>query len=408
LLTVRSRWRAAVLLSIDQLVAWGALYYAYSIVSLPIARELHVSRVWVGAACSGALLVSGLLAPRVGRALDLYGARSVMIAGAIIGAIALAGIAIAPTLGALMAAFAALGLAQALGLYDAAFAGIVDYFDDPAERARAMVLLTIVGGLASVVFLPLLRAGVAQWGWRAVIAALAAMFLAVVLPLRIALPRSRITTRAPASEPRPSRAMTWLSVAFALHAFVSAGISTSIVWYLATRGETFEAAAWLAALAGGSQIPARIVLPAFLRSVNVELRVPMWLALQALAILVIVIAPRDVSWAGLVVLGAANGMMTIERPAIVLAWFGSARFGARSSTITSMSTIARAVGPFAIELAMGSAGYAVLACVMLLASVIAIVAVRRRRLDRSPSSGDRRPGNGKHSIGGARKPLHDR
>jgi MFS family permease len=377
------RWRAAVLLAIDQLVAWGALYYAYAIVSEPIARELGVSRAWIGGACSGALVVSAVVAPRVGRALDLHGARSVLIAGALVGGVALAAIAIAPTLGSLVAAFALLGLAQSLGLYDAAFAGLVDYFGDARERARAMVLLTIVGGLASVVFLPLLRAWVEQWGWRSGIAALAGTFVAVALPLRLALPRARTSSRRPRGDepPRTSRALTLLSAAFALHAFASTALSASIVWYLTARGETFEAAAWLAALVGASQIPARVAMPPFLRSVSIEHRVPAWLALQAMAVVAIVLAPREASWVGLVVFGAANGMMTLERPAIVLAWFGTTHFGARSARMASTTALARAIGPFAIEAvtSRSSIGYPALAALLCVSSAIAIAGTRLHR-----------------------------
>lgn len=35
-------WAAVVRLSIDQLFAWGALYYSYSALAVPIARDLGV------------------------------------------------------------------------------------------------------------------------------------------------------------------------------------------------------------------------------------------------------------------------------------------------------------------------------------------------------------------------------
>ncbi|HEY6725012.1 MAG TPA: hypothetical protein VI197_13340, partial [Polyangiaceae bacterium] len=99
-------WAAVVGLSLDQLVAWGVLYYSYSVLSVPIARDLGVATSTVAAAFSGSLLVSALLAPRVGRLLDRKGARPVLLYGAVIGPVALGGLAAAQQELPLLLAFA--------------------------------------------------------------------------------------------------------------------------------------------------------------------------------------------------------------------------------------------------------------------------------------------------------------
>ena len=57
---------AVVGLSIDQLVAWGVLYYAYTVLSHPIAADLGVSRLYVAGAFSACLLTASWASRRVG------------------------------------------------------------------------------------------------------------------------------------------------------------------------------------------------------------------------------------------------------------------------------------------------------------------------------------------------------
>jgi predicted MFS family arabinose efflux permease len=81
----RAPWGAVVGLSIDQLVAWGTLYYSYSVLAVPIARDLGVSTSTVAAAFSISLLVSSLLARRVGQVMDRDGARPILLYGSLLG-----------------------------------------------------------------------------------------------------------------------------------------------------------------------------------------------------------------------------------------------------------------------------------------------------------------------------------
>jgi hypothetical protein len=81
--------------------------------------------------------------------------------------------------------------------------------------------------------------------------------------------------------------------------------------------------------------------------------------------------------------GASAGVMTLERAAVVIEWFGRDSFGARSGQLASSSLFARATAPFVIELARGSFGYVralvgLTAC-LLLGSALLIGATRARR-----------------------------
>ena len=61
-----------------QTLAWGSSYYLPAILSDPIANGLGLSRTTVFGVFSGALLLSAVLGPPVGRAIDRRGGRGVL------------------------------------------------------------------------------------------------------------------------------------------------------------------------------------------------------------------------------------------------------------------------------------------------------------------------------------------
>jgi nitrate/nitrite transporter NarK len=61
-----------------QTLAWGSSYYLPAILADPIAQGLGLSRTTVFGLFSGALLLSAVLGPSVGRAIDNRGGRGVL------------------------------------------------------------------------------------------------------------------------------------------------------------------------------------------------------------------------------------------------------------------------------------------------------------------------------------------
>jgi len=61
-----------------QTLAWGSSYYLPAILGDPIAHGLGLSRTTVFGVFSGALLLSAVLGPPVGRAIDRRGGRGVL------------------------------------------------------------------------------------------------------------------------------------------------------------------------------------------------------------------------------------------------------------------------------------------------------------------------------------------
>jgi MFS family permease len=383
----RAPWGQVVGLSLDQLVAWGAFYYSYSILALPMARDLGVAASTVAAAFSGSLLVSAVLAPRVGQLMDRHGARPVLLLGAVLGPLALGGIATASGVLPLLLLFAGLGVAQALSLYEPAFRAIVGWFPAARQRSRALLVLTSVAGFASAIFLPLTAFLFGRFGWRGAVLVLAALAASVTLPIRLWLPCTTPSAQHPAplggSFGKTRAFAATLGAGFAIQAFAATGATLCLVWLLVERGQTLEAAAAVAGLAGASQVPGRLLLSSLSGVLSTEVRLPALLVIQAGAVLGIATLTGPPRVACVMAFGAAAGVMTLERAAVVIEWFGRASFGAGSGQLAASCSFARASAPFAIELLHGSFSYAVVlgilsACLLVSGGLIGL-ATRAQR-----------------------------
>lgn len=384
-LSTSSRGWASVLgLSVDQLTTWGVLYYSYGVLAAPMARDMGVSSRFVAGAFSLALLVSAVLARRVGRVLDREGPRVVLLAGATVGTLTFAGLGVVRGEVAVLLAFAALGAAQSLGLYEPAFRAIVGWFPEERERSRALLVLTSVAGLASTVFLPLSALLVNRFGSRTTALILASLVAVVTIPVRLALPPPASGQGNQSSLPTPGSAPVahLLGAGFALQSFASTGATLYLVSHLLDRGEPMARAALIAGLAGAAQVPGRLLWSPLQRAVGTGLRLPLLLVVQAGALLGIAIASGAPALVAIAVFGAAGGTMTLERASVTVEWFGRDDFGAWSGRIASTALLARAGSPYALEVLHGITSYAVafgvLAVVLVGGALMVVLADRFR------------------------------
>ena len=140
-------------LGVAQIVSWGTLFYTIAVLGTAMRETLGVSEVALHGAYSAGLLLSGLLAPAIGRRIDVHGGRGVLATGSVLAALACLALAGVQGPVTLAAAWLLAGAAMAMTLYDPAFATLHHV---AGLRYRASVTaLTLFGGFASTVFWPL-------------------------------------------------------------------------------------------------------------------------------------------------------------------------------------------------------------------------------------------------------------
>lgn len=355
-----SLWRFIPALGVAQVIAWGSLYYSIAVLGGPMGASLGLPQTVVYGGFTLALLLSGVVAPLVGRRIDRYGGRDVLSLAALLGAAAFASLAVARTPPIFFLGWALAGLAMGCGLYDAAMAALNQLAPGPRLR-RAVTALTLIGGFASTVFWPLSHWLTTHWDWRVACAVFAGLQLFVCLPLyRLALPATPAhapsrTQRAPRL-PRQGPAFWWLAGAFALVSFAFAVLSAHLVALLGAAGIGETDAILVGTLFGPMQVLARIVEYAVAPRVRAVSVGTVSFALMALALWLLTGIDGDRLQAFLFAAcyGASNGTLTIVRGTVPAELFGREHYGALLGRLALPSFFAKACAPFLFALMLAS------------------------------------------------------
>ncbi len=349
-------------LGVAQIISWGTLFYAIGVLGAPMAHELGVSQLFVFGAFTAGLLVSGTVAPLMGRLVDQRGGRFVLSLGSVLAFVANALLAAAPNAAVMAAGWLVAGAAMAACLYDPAFATLSQIAG--AGYRRAVTALTLFGGFASTVFWPLSQLLLAGWGWRGAFAAYAALHLLACLPIhRFSLPAVRAPghrAEAPVEPPSPAfgdARLPWLTACIALASFVFAVIAVHIVNLLVAARLTAAQAVAVSMLVGPAQVLGRIVEMAFgprVRPVHVGFAA-LVLMLVALATLLAVDGMGAMAIAFVTAYGVGNGLFTIVKGTAPAELFGHRGLGRLLGHLSRASLYARAIAPAAYSavLALG-------------------------------------------------------
>jgi predicted MFS family arabinose efflux permease len=364
------RARAVVVLGTAQTLAWASSYYLPAVLAAPMARDVGVSVPTVFAAFSAALVVSALLGPWAGRAIDRWGGRPVLIGTNAVFALGLLGLAISNGPMAMFAAWLVLGVGMGSGLYEAAFAALVRLYG--RDSRTPITGITLIAGFASTVGWPLSALLEAQVGWRGSCLAWAALHLLLGMPLNALLPRAQpidgaaaapadATPQAASEAPPRLRAMLLLSFVFATTMFVSTAMAAHLPTLLQAHGASLAAAVAAGALIGPAQVAARLFEFGFLRRWHPLLSARIAVALHPVGALVLAVVGAPAAAAFTLLHGAGNGMLTIVKGTLPLALFGPQGYGARQGLMMAPARFAAACAPWLFGVSLEHWGAAALA-----------------------------------------------
>ncbi|MDN5636287.1 MAG: MFS transporter, partial [Brevibacterium sp.] len=260
-------------LCIAELASWGLLYYSLPVAVTPISADMGWSHTTVTAALTVGLIVSALAGVRVGRLLDSHGPRALMSLGTVIGIVALLLVAAAPNLIVFFAAWVLAGFAQAATLYPPAFAVVTRWYG--SDRVKPLTTITLVGGLASTVFAPIIAWLIDSCGWRTSYVILAGILAVTALPMHWFFLNRSWTDEAAGQSRTPSRTeirrvtrstrFIVLQIAVALSTFTLFAVTINIIPLLIGRGAEYGLAAIALGLVGFGQVTGRFFYPALER-----------------------------------------------------------------------------------------------------------------------------------------------
>jgi predicted MFS family arabinose efflux permease len=363
----RRGWIFIWALSLAQLVSWGTLFYSFSLFIVPMERDLGWSKTDLNGALSAGLLVAALLAMPIGRWIDRGRDRAVMVAGTLAGALMLLAWAAVSDLVLFYAIWLVLGASLAATLYEPAFAVLTTRLG-PHYR-RAITSMTLVGGFASTVFMPLTQLLIDWLGWRPALVALGLITLAVCGGIHWIMLRPTPSPEPPQIAAAPedrsplrralrTRAFWGLLIAFAGYGAAQSALIFHLVPLLTGRRMDSATVVAIFAIIGPMQVAGRVIIAALGRNLTARMIGSVWLWAQPVALLVLIVPPTTPLSAGVAaaIYGIANGMTTIVRGTIVQEVLGRAGYGVINGALSFPATILRALAPLVAAAVFDLAG----------------------------------------------------
>jgi MFS family permease len=361
--------RAIWAIGCGQLVNWGVLFFAFGVLLVPLEQAFSAPRWLVAGAFSLGLLVSAATAPVIGRLVDRGQGPAVMQAGGLLAAGLLLGWAAFPSIASTYIVWALLGCCMSAILYEPVFAMVGRAFDDASERMRAIATVTVMGGLASSVFLPGTAALNDRLGWRGATFTIAVIIATTTLIVgrtafrdlewSAATIREAIAGDAMAGRRDVLPDLNRLVFVFAISAIVNSALASNLVAALMEGGFTPTLAASVAGLFGVLQLPGRLLMTSSRFAPSAIGLVIFSFGLQALGLVALALNGTPALVVGVVVFAAGAGLTTLARPYWVLQRYGPARAGQANGLIARASQLARAAGPVSAAALAVSTSYAV-------------------------------------------------
>ncbi|MDX1657407.1 MAG: MFS transporter [Nitriliruptorales bacterium] len=297
------------------LVAFGVWFYGYGVLLEPIRQDTGWPEALLTTTYGLSLLLTGVGAVAVGRAVDHGHARRVFAAAAVVASmtLALASFVASPL------AFAALvtvagGAIGAGGYYPATQAAITHAA--PRSRTKAITGITLFGAFASPVFLPVIGWLVSTVGWRPTLRLLSGVVALSFAWAAIATPSG---TGRDASRVPFVTALRHVWRQQDLRRFVlaggAAGVATSLLFLyqvpvMVDAGLALTLASTLAGARGLVQLAGRLPLPPVVRRIGSDRSLRGSFVLVAISIVLLLGSGNlAVAFAFVAVAGVATGAM---------------------------------------------------------------------------------------------------
>lgn len=362
-----------------QICSWGTLFYGFPLIAEAMRTDLGWSKAELYGAATCGMLLAGIAAYPVGVAIDRGHGRFLMAGASVTAGVLLALWSQVSNLAAFYAVLAILGCMQAATLYEPAFAVIARRVG-PLGARRGITTLTLWGGFASTVFIPVIQFLIDAFGWRGALLGMATVNVLVCGGLYFfAIDPSKDVARIHHSGAAPlagraavaaaMRKPAYWGLVLAWVSYAAAFSSLTYHFYplLLERGLGPSGVVTVLAVIGPAQVAGRMMIRAFasgapVRRLGSAIVVVFPLVVAGLAYAspqIAVIAPIAALY------GAANGIFTIIRGTAVPEMVTRQAYGAVNGSLVAPMNIMQAIAPLAAAMIwQASGGYgAVLAAI---------------------------------------------
>jgi MFS family permease len=351
-------------LAITVMVGFGVILYGFSVYATDQAAGAEFSKTTLSLAYGGAVFVGGLLALPVGHFADKHGVRIVIGAGALFGGLGLVGFAISFHPWQVVAAWWLLiGPAQAMIYYEPAYVAI-DQWSSPDDRARTLASITLIGGFAGIVFIPLIAWLVTYIDWRSAVSLLGLLLFVVGgATAFFALPRwnHRISRASDSGELSPAvfrdHRFVLYTAALMLILLSTQGVIAHRVARFEEVGFSLATVALWAAVASALSLPGRWMAPRLADRFGAT-RVQAIVALiVAASVLLMVNSTSTLQMIGhFFLFGLAFGALLPLRAMVMGGWFSGPTYGRIMGAQWTGVVLTAAAGPLLVGVVRDATG----------------------------------------------------
>jgi MFS family permease len=388
-------WRVVFAACLGVMAGFGSLFvYTFSVFVKPLATEFGWSREAISSGFAVAAVTLGLISPLLGRWIDRFGPRRIILVCMSVFGCAIASLSLLRGLWQFYVTCFVLGVVGNGAAHLAYSRSISTWFHRRLGMALAFVM--VGAGLGAMILPVVAQSIISRYGWRAAYACLGGLALLLGLPLSWRYIRERGVTGLKSAQVVHS-GMTWQqglrSSAFWIVTailFVSSismnGAITHLSALLTDRGLTAGRAALCASILGGSSLLGRIVAgwlldrffgPRVALAINLTTALGIFLLARAASF------PAGCFAAALIGVGA-GGEAAIT-PYLLTRYFGLRAFSTLYGLTWTFYAAAGAIGPVILGRAFDATGsYASL--LILLAAALGLAAATNLLLPRYSDS----------------------
>jgi len=339
-------------------VGFGSVViFTFGVFLKPLTATFGWSRTQVSLAFTITALTVSVCSPFIGRLLDRYPARRIIVTCTVIYALAFASLGLLTgRLSHLFAIFILMG-SIGNGTTQLGYARVVSAWFH-ASRGRALAAVMTGSASGSMVFPLLAQWLISSYGWRTAYALLGALILVLGVPLTAAFvrepPGASIVASVPSGSPQPGILRDLLSAPFltltsslVLFSIATNGLEAHFPPLLTDRGFLPAQAAAVLSVTGFSTLASRIATGYLLDRFLASRVAALSFAVCAIGFLVIVYG-HTLAWqiSGAVLVGFGLGAESDAVPYLLTRFYGLRRFSELYAYTWSAYAVAGASGPF--------------------------------------------------------------
>ncbi|MBB2950809.1 MFS transporter [Sphingobacterium sp. JUb56] len=337
-------------LGIAQIVLWGGSYFLLSVLAKDIMAEMNWSYQQVYGCLSLALLVSGLLLPTVGRTIQHTDRHAVLLFSGLVMAIGLIVIGSSSNFLIFASGWVIIGIAMAMGLYDALFAAIGKKYS--FNVAKSLVWITLVSSLAPSVSWIFTSYILDSFGWRNTCYTYAILLIISIFPIHLYVFKNKEGNKSTLKnetfrssvELFRSKLYYLLSANFTLGSVISSTVIIYLIEILLHGRIEMSMVLVIIAFLGPSQAMARVIELIIGKRTAIEMSFISTIIIF-LGMVLIFISPI-LAIPGVIVFGIGNGMRSVLRGTLPLSVYGRDNYALIIGRLARMPLLAQATAPF--------------------------------------------------------------